>query len=106
MRRPTRANTRTKRKNPVAHAIVRSRFFISHSGPSEDTLAAYRLMGLDLDATYDEIEAAFNDLTAQYAVHFVGGMQHGPEDPKRLRVSAACKHLYDYNLTLTHHLMR
>ena len=24
-------------------------------------------MGLDLDATYDEIEAAFNDLTAQYA---------------------------------------
>ena len=58
---------RTKRKNPAAHAIVRSRFFISHSGPSEDTLAAYRLMGLDLDATYDEIEAAFNDLTAQYA---------------------------------------
>lgn len=46
---------------------MRSRFFISHSGPSEDTLAAYRLMGLDLDATYDEIEAAFNDLTAQYA---------------------------------------
>lgn len=35
--------------------------------PAEETLAAYRLMGLDLDATYDEIERAFDDLSASYA---------------------------------------
>ena len=36
------------------------------SGPSEEVLAAYRLMGLDLDATYDEIEKSFDELLATY----------------------------------------
>jgi len=37
------------------------------AGPSEETLAAYRLMGLDLDATYDDIERAFDLLVAEAA---------------------------------------
>ena len=36
----------------------------SDSGPSEEVLAAYRLMGLGEDADYDEIEAAFDSLSA------------------------------------------
>jgi len=36
------------------------------SGPSEEVLASYRLMGLDLDASYDEIERVFEDLLKQY----------------------------------------
>jgi hypothetical protein len=42
------------------------------SGPSEDVLMAYRLMGLDLDATYDEIERSYDELMVDYA-----------KDPKR-----------------------
>jgi len=42
------------------------------SEPSEDVLAAYRLMGLDVDASYDEIEAVYNDLLESYQ-----------KDPKR-----------------------
>jgi hypothetical protein len=38
----------------------------AHSGPSEEVLASYRLMGLDIDASYDEIEVVFNDLLEQY----------------------------------------
>ena len=36
------------------------------SGPSEEVLPYYRLMGLDYEATYDEIETAYNTLLAQY----------------------------------------
>jgi len=36
------------------------------SGPSEEVLASYRLMGPDIDASYDEIEVVFNDLLEQY----------------------------------------
>jgi len=39
----------------------------SSSGPSEEVLACYRLMGLSEDAVYDEIEAAFESLSEQYA---------------------------------------
>ena len=42
------------------------RIVLLRSGPSEETLAAYRLMGLDLDATYDEIESSFDTLLVEY----------------------------------------
>lgn len=35
-------------------------------GPSEDVLNKYRLMGLDVDAPFDEIEAAYETLAAKY----------------------------------------
>ena len=37
-------------------------------------------------------------LNGQYAARFVSGLQSGPDDPERLRASAACKHLADYNI--------
>merc|ERR1711871_1305047 len=33
--------------------------------PNDDVLASFRLMGLDIDATYDEVESVFADLLSQ-----------------------------------------
>ena len=37
------------------------------SEPNEAVSDAYRLMGLDTDASYDEIESAYESLITQYA---------------------------------------
>merc|ERR1712070_1230041 len=36
------------------------------TGPSEETLEKYRLLGLAEDATYDEINAAYDELAEKY----------------------------------------
>jgi len=38
-----------------------------NQGPSEEMEGRYRLLGISADATYDEIESAYNTLAAKYA---------------------------------------
>ena len=43
-------------------------------------LAAYRLMGLDIDATYEEIERSFDNLLVQYSGEPKKKIQMNPPD--------------------------